>query len=72
MTLRTLNYENYGIFLIIGNAGFFLSSAVGKPARQLPGPDSGVDEGFGTSGLGVRFWGFLIMVCSTIATKTLF
>ena len=71
MTLRTLNYGNYGIFLIIGNAGF-LSSAVGKPARQLPGSDSRVDEGFGTSGLGVRFWGFLIMVCSTIATKTLF
>ena len=22
MTLRTLNYENYGIFLIMGNAGF--------------------------------------------------
>ena len=22
MTLRTLNYGNYGIFLIVGNAGF--------------------------------------------------
>ena len=28
MTLRTLNYGNYGIFLIMGNAGF-CPSAVG-------------------------------------------
>ena len=28
MTLRTLNYGNYGIFLIMGNAGC-ISSAVG-------------------------------------------
>ena len=28
MTLRTLNYGNYGIFLILGNAGF-CPSAVG-------------------------------------------
>ena len=28
MTLRTLNYGNYGIFLIIGNAGFWPSAVV--------------------------------------------
>ena len=27
MTLRTLNYGNYGIFLIMGNAGFCPSAA---------------------------------------------
>ena len=29
MTLRTLNYGNYGIFLIMGNAGF-CPSTVGR------------------------------------------
>ena len=28
MTLRTLNYENYSIFLIMGNAGFCPSTVV--------------------------------------------
>ena len=28
MTLRTLNYGNYGIFLIMGNAGFCPSTYV--------------------------------------------
>ena len=28
MTLRTLNYGNYGIFLILGNAGFCPSAVV--------------------------------------------
>ena len=28
MTLRTLNYGNYGIFLIMGNAGFISSILV--------------------------------------------
>ena len=28
MTLRTLNYGNYGIFLIMGNAGFCPSTVV--------------------------------------------
>ena len=28
MTLRTLNYANYGIFLIMGNAGFISSTVV--------------------------------------------
>ena len=31
MTLRTLNYGNYGIFLIMGNAGFC-------PSTIVPGP----------------------------------
>ena len=30
MTLRTLNYGNYGIFLIMGNAGFCPSTVVLK------------------------------------------
>ena len=29
MTLRTLNYGNYGIFLIMGNAGFCPSTVFG-------------------------------------------
>ena len=29
MTLRTLNYGKYGIFLIMGNAGFCPSTVVG-------------------------------------------
>ena len=28
MTLRTLNYGNYGIFLIMGNAGFCPSAVL--------------------------------------------
>ena len=28
MTLRTLNYGNYGIFLIMGNAGFCPSTVI--------------------------------------------
>ena len=35
MTLRTLNYGNYGMFLIMGNAGFCPSAVaahVGNPA----------------------------------------
>ena len=36
MTLRTLNYGNYGIFLIMGNAGF-CPSAVCKV--QVEGQD---------------------------------
>ena len=33
MTLRTPNYGNYGIFLIMGNAGFILSP-VACPSRE--------------------------------------
>ena len=29
VTLRTLNYGNYGLFLIMGNAGFISSTVVG-------------------------------------------
>ena len=36
MTLRTLNYGNYGIFLIMGNAGF-CPSAVLKPNSRKKG-----------------------------------
>ena len=32
MTLRTLNYGNYGIFLIMGNAGFCPSTVVTEDA----------------------------------------
>ena len=34
MTLRTLNYGNYGIFLIMGNAGF-CPSAVHTESKAL-------------------------------------
>ena len=34
MTLRTLNYGNYGIFLIMGNAGFCPSAVVKAPAIE--------------------------------------
>ena len=34
MTLRTLNYGNYGIFLIMGNAGFCPSTVI-TPASTL-------------------------------------
>ena len=33
MTLRTLNYGNYGIFLIMGNAGFCPSTATKVPTE---------------------------------------
>ena len=36
MTLRTLNYGNYGIFLIMGNAGFCPSAVVPKSCPKLP------------------------------------
>ena len=35
MTLRTLNYGNYGIFLIMGSAGF-CPSTVGVGTGQIP------------------------------------
>ena len=39
MTLRTLNYGNYGIFLIMGNAGFCPSTVFrvldGNPKKEL-------------------------------------
>ena len=44
MTLRTLNYGNYGIFLIMGNAGFCPSTVV-YPDGSSPCPRRRV--GFG-------------------------
>ena len=37
MTLRTLNYGNYGIFLIMGNAGFRPSAVLYTWAKVLVG-----------------------------------
>ena len=34
MTLRTLNYGNYGIFLIMGHAGFCPSTVVFKVQKN--------------------------------------
>ena len=42
MTLRTLNYGNYGIFLKMGNAGFL---SINRIARGLQGWQCGL-EGF--------------------------
>ena len=41
MTLRTLNYGNYGLFLIMGNAGFCPSTVVTPPkkGKNSPPPD---------------------------------
>ena len=36
MTLRTLNYGNYGIFLIVGNAGFCPSTVPSLAICQQP------------------------------------
>ena len=38
MTLRTLNYGNYGIFLIMGNAGFCPSTVVSENQGPQPKP----------------------------------
>ena len=42
MTLRTLNYGNYGIFLIMGNAGFLSINSITTTkisvAQRLPPP----------------------------------
>ena len=36
MTLRTLNYGTYGIFLIMGNAGFCPSTVVSRDTSNSP------------------------------------
>ena len=56
MTLRTLNYGNYGIFLIMGNAGFCPSTVcvAGRSCQEglkLEGLFAG---GGGGLGLGFR------------------
>ena len=43
MTLRTLNYENYGIFLIMGHAGF-CPSTEGYQAWLLARQDRGIER----------------------------
>ena len=57
MTLRTLNYGNYGIFLIMGNAGFCPSSVSKYPEPQNPLVQTSGHSGFrcAVSALGV--WG---------------
>ena len=37
MTLRTLNYGNYGIFLMMGNAGFCPSTVGPRRSLGIPG-----------------------------------
>ena len=49
MTLRTLNYGNYGIFLIMGNAGF-CPSTVSLLLRQED------TEGFEVLRFGIYIW----------------
>ena len=44
--LRTLDYGNYGIFLIMGNAGF-ISSAIGEGFPQDPSRTCVKDGGSG-------------------------
>ena len=51
MTLRTLNYGNYGIFLIMGSAGF-CPSTVWMIQGDQGSPSLGA--GFRVSGLGFR------------------
>ena len=38
MTLRTLNYGKYGVFLMMGNAGFISSTVNPKAYRLLEPP----------------------------------
>ena len=51
ITLRILNYGNYGIFLIMGNAGFISSNVSRIPNPRLPA--------IGVQGLGLimGYWG---------------
>ena len=55
MTLRTLNYGNYGIFLIMGHAGFCSSAELRNiRASGKPGGSSGLRSGFQLIELGER------------------
>ena len=54
MTLRTLNYGNYGIFLIMGNAGFCPSAVF---LLMNPRPSS---ENQGTSGPEMKVQGLTL------------
>ena len=73
MTLRTLNYGNNGIFLVMGNAGF-ISSTVGlsllvaerhEDDDMNPNPKSTILNPrvlYGPSELSLLFWWLLSMV----------
>ena len=60
MTLRTLNYGNYGIFLIMGNAGFCPSTVgiqqFGTKAWAVCGLRKAEGLKFEGSGLGFKAW----------------
>ena len=53
-TLRTLNYENHGIFLIMGHAGF-ISSAVRRVGSGVREPKQNPDPA-AAGGPGARPW----------------
>ena len=55
MTLRTLNYGNYGIFLIMGNAGFCPSTVFGLPCA-FQEFFFGAQTALGLRGLRVLAW----------------
>ena len=60
MTLRTLNYGNYGIFLIMGNAGFCPSTVGPKLAdfRVWSFEDlRSTFAGLRLLGRGLKLWG---------------
>ena len=58
MTLRTLNYGNYGIFLIMGNTGFIPSTVRCPLICCLPMCLVGVSSGLRASG---SHWGSEIL-----------
>ena len=56
MTLRTLNYGNYGIFLIMGNAGFCPSTVSNALNLRVSAFTLGRSRGFKGQGfLGLGF-----------------
>ena len=58
MTLRTLNYGNYGNFLIMGNAGLCPSTVRhgGRVASARPLRPKRLDLALGPDGSGLRVW----------------
>ena len=60
MTLRTLNYGNYGIFLIMGNAGFCPSTVLGGSRVVIRVPLRVPLKGsIGILYIGFRAWRFV-------------
>ena len=55
MTLRTLNYGNYGIVLVMGNAGFCPSTVPWGPNRCLRNPELEART-FGLQAHGLRLY----------------